>query len=617
MSEGTRWSVAARGVIEALEVAWSCLEAGDVASARPALAVARRDGARLARLAARDGEAEADAALRDQLAAVAARWPALSARLAERDAPDDVVDAGLPLVWDVAADVVVLAGRGQAHLVGALRARGQERIVWVSDEPAPDGVVAATDATALRSVLLGLVVAPDPERFHLFAEGPSPIPVEELQAATQRTLQTAEYHLGTRNRFREAWVRQSIAGLPVFARAASVAILGERFAGMPFVVVSPGPSLDRNLHQLAALQGRAVICAVNQSVRPLLRAGIVPDLVMGVDPQDYSSHLAGLDLAGVAAVVLPVTTHSGVLAAVRGPPLLSYFASGEETWLGGLLDEQVTLPSGGSVSNSAAALGVALGCSPVLLVGQDLAFTGQRMYARDSTLGALSVAPGADGAARVSLPDAGAVPGGAEYFEMPGWTEVPAWGGGTVWSSSDFIEFRRFFESLAAEHPAATYWNCTEGGAHIAGWAHLPLAEAAARLTGAVDVRAAVAAGLAATPERLASTREATAQRSAYVDTLATLCDRALQLQALAATDPAAAALFQQTQATVFEILDILPETALLLQVRAAEVLAEMRDARDEAEADALTRRLIHAIGAIAVQLGGDYRAALLGLGAP
>ena len=56
------------------------------------------------------------------------------------------------------------------------------------------------------------------------------------------------------------------------------------FEGVPLVLVSAGPSLDRNVRQLAGIDQRCFILAVDTALRPLLAAGIEPHAVMIADP---------------------------------------------------------------------------------------------------------------------------------------------------------------------------------------------------------------------------------------------------------------------------------------------------------------------------------------------
>src|SRR2546425_6410828 len=57
-----------------------------------------------------------------------------------------------------------------------------------------------------------------------------------------------------------------------------------RFRNVPLVIVSAGPSLDRNIRELRNMEGRCFILAVDTALRPLLAAGVAPHAVIIADP---------------------------------------------------------------------------------------------------------------------------------------------------------------------------------------------------------------------------------------------------------------------------------------------------------------------------------------------
>ena len=47
----------------------------------------------------------------------------------------------------------------------------------------------------------------------------------------------------------------------------------------PAFIVSAGPSLDKNIEELKNIKGRGIIMAVDTAIKPLLKHGIVPDII--------------------------------------------------------------------------------------------------------------------------------------------------------------------------------------------------------------------------------------------------------------------------------------------------------------------------------------------------
>ena len=73
-------------------------------------------------------------------------------------------------------------------------------------------------------------------------------------------------------------------------------------------------------------------------------------------------------------------------------------------WIGRALGERHFLPGGATVAQSAVRLAAALGADPILLVGQDLAFTEGRVYARGSAYDMVGLRAREDGRLRVHRP---------------------------------------------------------------------------------------------------------------------------------------------------------------------------------------------------------------------
>jgi hypothetical protein len=157
-------------------------------------------------------------------------------------------------------------------------------------------------------------------------------------------------------------------------------ILRDRFAGNPAVVISAGPSLSRNIEGLAALKGRAVLCAVQTAVKPLMKRGIVPDFVTSLDFHEMSrKFFEGVAGLGEAHLVAEPKATWHVIDKYPGPVSLL-----DNSWarlvIGDELGARDGLKAGATVAHLAFYLASYLGCDPIIFVGQDLAFTGHVFY---------------------------------------------------------------------------------------------------------------------------------------------------------------------------------------------------------------------------------------------
>ncbi len=174
--------------------------------------------------------------------------------------------------------------------------------------------------------------------------------------------------------------RNIAMNLPTYVTTPPIDVLKDRFAGNPGVVISAGPSLGRNIDQLGELKGRAVLCAVQTTLRPLMQRGIMPDFVTSLDFHEMSQKFfEGVgDLSHTHLVAEPKATWH-VLDHYPGPVSLL-----DNAWarlvVGEELGARAGLPAGATVAHLAFYLARYMGCDPIIFVGQDLAFTGHVFY---------------------------------------------------------------------------------------------------------------------------------------------------------------------------------------------------------------------------------------------
>ncbi|TMQ16146.1 MAG: DUF115 domain-containing protein [Deltaproteobacteria bacterium] len=408
-----------------------------------------------------------------------------------------LADALLPTVWDFEADVVVLVGAGLEPVAELLAALGQRRMVIVGGEPRSGAVAVASADEAV--VAVRMMVPVPPTRMAVRAVlGTDRGELDAVVGRLREVLADLRIHRNTVRVFSRTWIEQGAANLSAIARWPSIAAVGDRFVGVPMIIVAPGPSLARNVGQLAAARGRAIIAAFSHSLRPVLAAGVTPDLVITVDPQDVRYHFAGCDLSRTC-LVNAATVHPALFDLPAQRFLTASANCAIDDWIFDGVGETAVLPGGGSVATSALSLGLAWGCDPIVFLGLDLSFPG----------GAYYVSTSCDGAARAEVDDRGVmqVAGWSDGFRAmkaaggPGavgerTVELPGWDGGVVPSSFMFSMFHRWFVDQlrgitaagGAADPCVTVFNCTEGGAHIAGMEHRPFAEVLAQLDQPIDV---------------------------------------------------------------------------------------------------------------------------------
>lgn len=154
-------------------------------------------------------------------------------------------------------------------------------------------------------------------------------------------------------------------------------LLTKDIEDIPAIIVSAGPSLDKNVHLLKEAKGKAFIIAVDASIRTVMQAGVQPDLLCSVDPNSPERFFSGLDLKDVCWACNQWTNMN--LLDTYAEHIL-YFGSFGDTW-NDILKQNLgyefpNVVSGGSVSTDAFMIALQMGFKNIVLIGQDLAFTG-------------------------------------------------------------------------------------------------------------------------------------------------------------------------------------------------------------------------------------------------
>lgn len=222
---------------------------------------------------------------------------------------------------------------------------------------------------------------------------------------------------------------------------------------VPVIIVSAGPSLNKNILDLKKAVGKACIIATDTAMKPLLNAGIIPNLfviVDGLKPGILFEHkdISKVPMVTMTAVSIPsMTLHKGRKFFYDSGSCLEK-AIVEELSRRMEKDRSLpNIPTAGSVATSAYSLGIQMGAKTVILVGQDLAMTGNRTHA--------------DGTFEDKMQEIDVNSG--EYFE------VESVDGGKVLTRSDFKFYLEWFEKYIKEWDLITTVDATEGGAKIHG----------------------------------------------------------------------------------------------------------------------------------------------------
>ncbi|MFV0520178.1 MAG: motility associated factor glycosyltransferase family protein [Lachnospirales bacterium] len=221
--------------------------------------------------------------------------------------------------------------------------------------------------------------------------------------------------------------------------------------GKPAIIVSTGPSLVKNVKLLQEVQDKAVIIAAYVALKVLEPLGIKPHFVVSLDGKQVleKNHKEG-DFC--ENLILSTTGNIDFVDYNKGktffyshaayPHFLRYIKSQNA--------EVDYLATGGSVANNAASFAKYIGCNRVILLGQDLAFEGEKSHAY------------ADGLDQIKTNR----------------KKVKGFFGEDVESYDVYLKYRDWFKEYAKVFSdSIDMINATEGGCYIEGFNHITFRE--------------------------------------------------------------------------------------------------------------------------------------------
>ncbi len=190
----------------------------------------------------------------------------------------------------------------------------------------------------------------------------------------------------TIGKFARIWINNYFRNLSSAGEISLVSSLYNTWRGTA-VVTGAGPSLDGVIRHIKEYRESIYLIATDASVKPLVGSGIIPDIIVSIDPQpQVSLHFRGLP--GDVLEGLPV-----VLNFLSSPSAFSlfnkiylYFTSHpiNALFVSTVASRQDRVMSYGAVSSLAFKLAVLMGFNPIILAGMDFTYTKRRAYTRHS-----------------------------------------------------------------------------------------------------------------------------------------------------------------------------------------------------------------------------------------
>jgi hypothetical protein len=256
----------------------------------------------------------------------------------------------------------------------------------------------------------------------------------------------------------------NLHNLSIISKSKNISLLKNKFKGVPAIIVSAGPSLDKNIKLLKDAKGKSIIIAADTIVQKLLNEGIIPDFMCSVERDEvvYEYFYKGQAIPENVTLCAPIVVDPKIINTFPGKNIIGLKTDVyQDLWLGNLLNfnGDYFISMGSSCAHLAFGLAAHLGAEPIVLVGQDLAYSSDGKSSHST--GTIYDEEGSEISQSLYQ---------QEIFEVEGYYGKP------VKTYDIWDMFRKWFETEITTKGLYVI-NATEGGAKIAHTIQLSLKE--------------------------------------------------------------------------------------------------------------------------------------------
>lgn len=276
-------------------------------------------------------------------------------------------------------------------------------------------------------------------------------------------------NINTISRFDKLWAYNIASNVAKISTHYGVNKFFDKYKNIPAIIVSAGPSLEKNIRKLKEMKNKALIIAVDTAIKPLFSHNISPHFVITIDPQKKNSKYfrnvnfkESVLIAESSVDKEAIDSFNGAIYFINSIfPLAKYFM--EE------LGNRGDITTGGSVSTAAYDFAIRIGANPIIMVGLDLSFPNYQTHIKGS------------------------------YHEENFFTEIYKLDSydsriykvliagnlreekniynEKVWTDSRFDMYKNWYEEQCEINNKIKFYNATEGGIKINGMENIKLEE--------------------------------------------------------------------------------------------------------------------------------------------
>jgi Uncharacterized protein conserved in bacteria len=188
------------------------------------------------------------------------------------------------------------------------------------------------------------------------------------------------FHLGNDIEDTIIGLNNNFINMKELIKSPSIEIVKDKYKDMPAIIVSAGPSLDKNIKELKNAQGKALIFATDAVISTLKKNNIIPDAIFSIERviETYDAFYKDNIVDKETVFIGPPVVAKEILDKLKSNKKLLCLKQNEKIneWINqDILNENRLLYMGTSCAHVALAFAKYVNANPVIFVGQDLAYT--------------------------------------------------------------------------------------------------------------------------------------------------------------------------------------------------------------------------------------------------
>lgn len=269
--------------------------------------------------------------------------------------------------------------------------------------------------------------------------------IEDVQKKLVKFIRDTRTNIITTNVSKERWTANVIKNIMVQPDVWLGSFM-DKFKNKTAIIVSAGPSLNKNIHLLKEAKGKAVIFAPGSAIKILDSHGVIPDFRFATDGWAVENNIFKNIDTKSAPLVYSNILYDEILPNYKGKKInMLLDVDGLSKYIYKKLKlKSIIIPSGFSISNIVLSIIISMNFKRVVFMGQDMCYTDGKIYAKGSWT-------------KKDAPESEKLIKTKDIYDEE------------VYTSDTFLSMKSLFERIIKSSSNIEFINASEGGLGLEG----------------------------------------------------------------------------------------------------------------------------------------------------